>query len=154
MCGDLKHEGISETYCSKMKKMLLLSVMKLITMTPNIWGGRQHFNVPFVFLNFIMFRIFPPTYTILILIFGQVWLTFLTLCFFKKKIGQGHTSFFFFFLKEKPGHQKGKNNRTVVKWLSLGLCIDSECVKRGLFVEPLPQHTNLLDQVCQNIDWK
>lgn len=32
--------------------------------------------------------------------------------------------------KKKKGHQKGKNNRTTVKWLSVGLCIDSECVKR------------------------
>lgn len=32
--------------------------------------------------------------------------------------------------KKAKGHQKGKNNRTTVKWLSVGLGIDSECVKR------------------------
>lgn len=31
--------------------------------------------------------------------------------------------------------------------------IDWERVK-GPFVAPPPQHTNLLDQVCQDIDWK
>jgi hypothetical protein len=33
--------------------------------------------------------------------------------------------------EKRKGHQKGKkNNRTAVKWLSVGLGIDSECVKR------------------------
>lgn len=37
---------------------------------------------------------------------------------------------------------------------SLSALVLIQSVSKGSFVMPLPQHTNLLDQVCQNIDWK
>lgn len=49
------------------------------------------------------------------------------------------------------GRQKWKLRTNTLRTASVCFCIDPESVKNG-FDHALPKHTNLLDQVCQNID--
>lgn len=58
-------------------------------------------------------------------------------------------------VKKKKQRVIKRGKITELQWNgSLSALVLIQSVSKGSFVMPLPQHTNLLDQVCQNIDWK